>query len=144
MGQILEVDRTSLYPWPERTISRDLLGGGARLSYIGAFAPAVKDKLLGYAVLGDEKRNGLLMNLVVVPEHRRRGFGTQLVAAAAECANDMGFSMLVLRVRASNFAARALYGSLGFRTDATRESFYSDGDVAQYMSVRLPLFINEK
>ncbi|MDR1376664.1 MAG: GNAT family N-acetyltransferase [Synergistaceae bacterium] len=143
LGQILEVDQTSPYPWPKSVITRDLVVGDTGLSYIGAFTSAAKDKLLGYAVLGDEKGNGLLMNLTVLPEYRRRGLGTQLTVAAAECASDMRFPMLVLRVRISNFAALALYRRLGFKTDATRESFYSDGDVAQYMSVKLPLVIGE-
>jgi ribosomal protein S18 acetylase RimI-like enzyme len=139
LTQILEVDRTSLYPWPERLIRRDFLVGDAQLSYLGAFAPVVEDKLLGYAVLGDEKGKGLLMNLVVLPEYRRRGIGAQLVTAVAECAVDLGFSVLALRVRVSNFAALSLYRELGFKVDGTRKGFYSDGDVAQYMSVKLPL-----
>jgi ribosomal-protein-alanine N-acetyltransferase len=144
LGQILEVNRASPYPWSERIITRDLLVGDTRLSYIGAFASAGKEKLLGYAVLGDEKGNGLLMNLAVLPAHRRRGFGTQLTVAAAECARDMGFSALALRVRLSNFAALALYGSLGFKIGATLENFYSNGDAAQYMSAKLPLVIAEE
>ena len=142
LEQVLEVNRASPYSWSEHLVTRDLVLGDTRLSYIGAFASAVKGKLLGYAVLGDEKGKGLLMNLAVLPDYRRRGFGTQLTVAAAECANDMGFSALALRVRVSNLAALALYKNLGFRTDATQESFYSNGDVAQYMSVKLPLVID--
>lgn len=137
--QVLEVDRTSPHPWPERIIARDLLGGSTGLSYLGAFAPTAEGTLLGYAVLGDEKGNGLLMNLVVLPQYRRRGIGMQLVVAAAECAAGMGFGLLVLRVRTLNHAALALYRGLGFRGDAAQEYHYSDGDVATYMHVVLPL-----
>ncbi len=142
VGRIIEVDRTSPHPWPERVIARDLLAGGRGLSYIGAFASA-GDRLLGYAVLGDEQGNGLLMNLVVVPEYRRQGLGSQLLVAVAECAADMNFSRLDLRVRYSNHAALALYRGLGFKGDATRESFYSNGDAALFMSLRLPLRLEE-
>lgn len=138
VGRILEVDRTSPYPWPERVIARDLLAGLRGLSYLGAFA-TVTDRLLGYAVLGDEKGSGLLMNLVVVPEYQRCGIGVQLLMAAAECAADMGFGSLNLRVRYSNHAALALYRGMGFRNDAARESFYSDGDTAFFMTLKLPL-----
>jgi ribosomal protein S18 acetylase RimI-like enzyme len=143
LEQIWEVNQTAPYPWPRHVIMRDLVIGNTGLSYIGAFTSAAKDKLLGFAVLGDERGNGLLMNLLVLPEYRRRGFGTQLTVAAAECASDMRFPTLVLRARISNFAALALYRKLGFKTDAARESFYSDGDAAQYMSVKLPLVIDE-
>ncbi|MDR1874146.1 MAG: GNAT family N-acetyltransferase [Synergistaceae bacterium] len=140
LDQILAADRTSLHPWPERVISLDLVGGAGSLSYLGAFAP-MGDRLLGYAVLGEEKGNGLLMNLVVVPEYRRRGIGQQLVVSVAECAVELGFPRLTLRVRYSNHAALRLYRSLGFRSDATRESFYSNGDVAFFMSLKLPLVL---
>ena len=147
VGQVLEVDRTAPYPWPESVISRDLGAGDIDvfplpgLSYLGAFARS-QNKLLGYAVLGDEKGNGILMNLVVVPAYRRWGLGSQLVVAVAECAWDMGFPALVLRARASNFAALTLYRGLGFETDVvsgTQEDFYSDGDKVQYMRLKLPL-----
>jgi ribosomal-protein-alanine N-acetyltransferase len=139
LTQVLEIDRTSPYPWPERLVKQDLLVGDARFSYLGAFAPAVNDKLLGYAVWGDDKGKALLMNLVVLPEYQRRGIGAQLVVAVAECGINLGFSTLILRARASNFAALSLYYGLGFKIDETQNNFYSNGDVAQHMSVKLPL-----
>jgi ribosomal-protein-alanine N-acetyltransferase len=135
LTQVLEVDRTSPYPWPERLVKQDLFEKDAPFSYLGAFAPAVEDKLLGYAVLGNDKGKALLMNLVVLSEYRRRGIGVQLVVAVAECAVDLGFPTLTLRARASNFAALSLYRGLGFRLDETQKNFYSNGDVAQHMSV---------
>ena len=142
VGQVLEVDRVSSpYPWPENIIIRDLLVGDSIISYVGAFAPADGNMLLGYAALGEEDGNGLLMNLAVLPQYRRRGIGVQLVVAAAEFASDLGFLRLVLRVRLSNHAAMALYRGLGFRCDMTRDGFYSDGNVAGYMSVKLPLHL---
>ena len=137
--RILEVDKVSPHPWPESVIIRDLLFGDSKISYIGAFAPADGNKLLGYAALGEEGGNALLMNLVVLPRYRRRGIGVQLVAASAEFASGLGFLKLVLRVRFTNFAALALYKELGFRCYATREGFYSDGSAAKYLSVNLPL-----
>jgi len=139
VDQILAVDRKSPYPWPENIIIRDLIVGDSRTSYIGAFAPIDGNMLLGYAVLGEEKGNGLLMNLVVSPQYHRRGIGVQLVVASAELASSLGFLKLVLRVRLTNYAAIGLYRELGFSIDATRDGFYSDGSAARYMSVKLPL-----
>ncbi|MDR2528817.1 MAG: GNAT family N-acetyltransferase [Synergistaceae bacterium] len=135
LSQVLELDQLSPHPWPERVIVSDLCGG--RISYLGAFA--AEGQLLGYAALGEERGSGLLMNLLVAPERRRLGLGLQLVVAAAEFASDLGFSLLALRVRVANSAAIALYKSLGFKTRAMQERFYSNGDPARYMSVRLPL-----
>ena len=141
VDRVLTVDKTSPHPWPENVIIRDLIVGDSIISYIGAFAPAGGNMLLGYAALGEENGNGLLMNLVVLPRYYRRGIGVQLVVASAELASDLGFFKLVLRVRLTNYAALALYSGLGFRCDATRNGFYSDGNAAGYMSVRLPLEI---
>ncbi|MCL2009837.1 MAG: GNAT family N-acetyltransferase [Synergistaceae bacterium] len=138
-GQVLAVDKTSPHPWPENVITRDLIAGDSRISYIGAFAPVDGSIMLGYAALGEENGNGLLMNLVVLPQYHRRGIGVQLVVAAAELAYGFGFLRLVLRVRLTNYAALALYRGLGFICDATRDGFYSDGNVAGFMSARLPL-----
>jgi ribosomal-protein-alanine N-acetyltransferase len=137
-SQVLEVDRVSPHPWPERVVLRDLLVADAGLSYLGAFAPG-RDKLLAYAVLGSENENGLLMNVVVLPEYRRRGLGTQLVVAAAECAAALSFPVLALRVRLSNLAAAELYRNLGFRSVRTQDRYYSNGDAARCMSLKLPL-----
>jgi ribosomal protein S18 acetylase RimI-like enzyme len=140
--QILEVDRTSPYPWPSRTIARDLRNG-AELTYLGAFATGEEEMLLGYAVLGNENGNGLLMNLLVLSEYRRRGIGMQLVVAAAECAFALACPSLVLRVRPSNRAALELYKSLGFVRGERRERYYSNGEPAQQMSLQLPLLLEE-
>jgi ribosomal protein S18 acetylase RimI-like enzyme len=162
-ARVLEVDRTSPHPWPAQTIARDLRNG-AELTYLGAFAPRAfaprafaprafaprafatgeEEKLLGYAVLGSEKKNGLLMNVVVLPEYRRRGVGIQLVVAAAECASALAWPALVLRVRPSNRAALELYKDLGFVCGEKRERYYSNGEVAQQMSLKLPLLLEEQ
>jgi len=144
VDQVLAVDKTSPNPWPENIIIRDLIVKDTRISYIGAFAPVNGDMLLGYAALGEENENGLLMNLVVLPRYRRRGIGAQLTVASAELAFGLGFLKLVLRVRLTNHAALALYRELGFRCDATRDGFYSDGSVAGYMSAPLPLVLKER
>jgi ribosomal protein S18 acetylase RimI-like enzyme len=139
VGQVLAVNLASLHPWPENLIVRDILVKDTRISYIGAFAPADGKTLLGYAALGEENGNGLLMNLEVLPQYRRWGIGAQLVVASSELAAEQGFLKLNLRVRLANRAALALYRSLGFRREATRDGFYSDGSAAEYMSAKLPL-----
>ena len=142
VDRILTVDKLSPYPWSENVIIRDLLVGDSKISYIGAFAPIDGNVLLGYAAVGEEEGNGLLMNLVVSPQYRRRGVGVQLVMASAELASALGFLKLVLRVRITNYAATALYRELGFRCEGTCDGFYSDGNAARYMSVKLPLEIS--
>ncbi|MDR1731921.1 MAG: GNAT family N-acetyltransferase [Synergistaceae bacterium] len=142
IDQILQIDRTSPWPWPEKVIQQDLSDRSGEVTYLGAFS-SLGDRLLGYAVLGEEKGEGLLMNLVVIPEYRRQSIGQQLVFAVGECAESLGFTRLSLRVRYSNHGALKLYRGLGFKNDARRESFYSDGDMAYFMSRSLPVSLQE-
>ena len=135
---IIEANGLSLYPWPDVVIARDLAASSPSeqpwegLSYLGAFSRGAGSRLLGYAVMGHEAGFALLMGLMVLPKYRRRGIGTQLVLAVAECAHSMGRTRLILRV------GEALYEGLSFRRGATRARYYSDGENAVEMVLLLP------
>jgi ribosomal protein S18 acetylase RimI-like enzyme len=62
-----------------------------------------------------------ILNLAVAPESRRRGLGRALLLAALARGGRW-----FLEVRESNAAARALYGSLGFREIGERRAYYND------------------
>jgi ribosomal protein S18 acetylase RimI-like enzyme len=55
-----------------------------------------------------------LQDVQVSPEHRRRGVGSALTAAAEASAISLGFDRLRLEVSEGNIAAQALYRSCGF------------------------------
>lgn len=141
---ILEANRLSPRPWPDALVARDLMEpsrDGAPCdgpSYLGAFARTAEARLLGYAVMGYEAHEALLMGLMVLPAYRRRGIGMQLVAAVAECARSLGRTRLILRVGEVNGPARALYEALFFRRKAVRERYYSNGEDAVEMVLVLP------
>ena len=143
---IIEANGLSLYPWPDAVIARDLAASSLSdplekgLSYLGAFSRGACARLLGYAVMGHEAGFALLMGLMVLPEYRRRGIGTQLVLAVAECARSLGRTRLILRVGEANAPARALYEGLSFRRGATRAHYYSDGENAVEMALSLTRF----
>ncbi|NLL37586.1 MAG: GNAT family N-acetyltransferase [Fretibacterium sp.] len=140
LPELLELNALSPYPWSESVIRADFSEALRPLSYLGAFS-FLDDRLLGYAVLGTEAKEALLMNLNVQSDFRRRGVGLQLVAAVAECATALGFSNLALRVRESNMPALALYCLLGFRRTGTALHYYSNGESALLLSAELPLEI---
>jgi len=75
-----------------------------------------------------------VMNLAVLPDHRRRGIGAALLREAIRLARNEGASSMVLEVREGNTAARGLYGSAGFAALATRTGYYPDnGENAVFM-----------
>jgi ribosomal-protein-alanine N-acetyltransferase len=66
--------------------------------------------------------------LAVAPAARRQGLATLLLRhVMAETAKE-GARKATLEVRASNSAAMALYGRLGFRIKARRPGYYSNPD----------------
>ncbi|MBI3932355.1 MAG: ribosomal protein S18-alanine N-acetyltransferase [Acidobacteria bacterium] len=64
-------------------------------------------------------------NLAVHPDHRRRGLGRRLLRLALETARGRGAETAHLEVRASNWAALALYRALGFETTGVRRGYYT-------------------
>lgn len=59
----------------------------------------------------------VLSDLFVIPEARRRGVGTQLLASAAEAARTAGAVRLELATAITNISAQRLYEALGWRKD---------------------------
>lgn len=138
--EIVRANSQSLYPWPDAVITQDLQRSDSSrdvLSYLGAFSRTSAPRLLGYAVMGQEGNFALLMGLLVLPEYRRRGIGTQLVLAVVECARAIGRTCLILRVRESNSPARALYEKLSFRKETINARYYSNGEDAVRMGLVL-------
>ncbi len=80
------------------------------------------DKIIGYVgmnlILGD----GEITNLAVTEKFRRHGVASMLIDAL--CRTD-GVERLLLDVRLSNTAARALYEKHGFAVDGVRKNFYA-------------------
>jgi ribosomal-protein-alanine N-acetyltransferase len=112
---------SSAAPWPRELIKRDLSGETPYL-YLGAWG---KDVLLGFAVLGPGERGAEIANIAVVPEHRRRGVGSQLVAAVCEVAFVLGHSKIGLHVRMSHYEARLFYKKLGFIPSFVVRKYYA-------------------
>jgi ribosomal protein S18 acetylase RimI-like enzyme len=76
---------------------------------------------LGVAVFGADSVPGLLdppavyvSHILVAPEHRRRGAGRALVAAAAAYADELGLDSVVVGVAPTGREANRFFARLGF------------------------------
>jgi len=67
-----------------------------------------------------------LENIAVAPAARRRGLGKQLLQELLRLARQQHALAVLLEVRASNAAARALYQACGFVEAGSRPSYYQD------------------
>jgi ribosomal protein S18 acetylase RimI-like enzyme len=77
--------------------------------------------VIGVAVVGADPLSGLLdppsvyvSHLIVAPEHRKRGAGRALLAAAAAYAEELGVESLVVGVSPTGREANRFLARLGF------------------------------
>ena len=65
-------------------------------------------------------------NVAVLPAARRRGLGTRLLGEFLDLARAQGARRVLLEVRESNAAARALYEKWAFVAQGRRPGYYRD------------------
>ena len=83
-------------------------------------------QVVGFAVFSCSKIESYLVNLAVLPELQRQGFGRVLMEFSLSRFAEKGCKECWLEVRESNLAAQAFYASLGFRFVSTRKNFYQE------------------
>ncbi|MGA7861927.1 MAG: GNAT family N-acetyltransferase [Thermoplasmata archaeon] len=92
-------------------------------AYLDDASPAARNSagaLVGFAVACQESlRSGILLDLAVDPEFRRRGLGEALVLRTLRALLALGYSSAHLWVTEGNHPARALYEKVGFTVDAS-------------------------
>jgi len=80
--------------------------------------------LIGYCVMMVGVGEAHLLNLSVSPAWQRRGYGRGMLEHLLERAREWGAREMLLEVRPSNLAARALYADMGFREVSVRRGYY--------------------
>lgn len=94
-------------------------------------------QIAGYLFLWVIFERAEIANIAIDPKFRKRGFGHQLMEQAIEKAKADECEAMMLEVRPSNTAARALYSSLGFVEMRQVEGYYSNGEDAIVMALGL-------
>jgi [ribosomal protein S18]-alanine N-acetyltransferase len=124
LDAIMALERTG-FPeaerWSERSWLGELVADNRRVII------ARSHQVLGvvtWSVIGELAE---LLRLVVTPEHRRTGIGTQLVEAGIEAVRLAGARAAMLEVGYTNEPAIALYQKLGFEQLRVRENYYGPG-----------------
>lgn len=80
--------------------------------------------MIGYFVMLKGVGEVELLDIGVTPARQRQGIGKRLLADALKIAGDMGATRVLLEVRPSNIAARALYVQAGFNEMGIRRGYY--------------------
>ena len=107
-------------PWSRNMLAEELEND------LSAFLVALdgNENVAGYAGLQVILDEGYITNVAVRPECRRSGIAGRLLQVFLDFARAHKLAFLTLEVRASNYGAIALYGSLGFRSVGRRKNYY--------------------
>ena len=130
--------------WSEDLLARELArsgGAGADRRYVVVEEwPDGGGGILGYAGvwLGDGRGDADLLTIATVPRARRRGLAAAMLRELIGLARAAGCRAVLLEVRVSNDAARALYARHGFTTAGWRRRYYT-APVEDALVMRLPL-----
>jgi [ribosomal protein S18]-alanine N-acetyltransferase len=124
LNAIETIERES-YPTPwSRSMFASELAKPSSLS-IGAFEQGT-DVLVGYLIISRYVDAWHVMNVAVVPSHRRSGIARTLLDRLFEVTAGDERRGYTLEVRVSNQAAIRLYEGLGFKARGVRRGYYTD------------------
>jgi len=80
--------------------------------------------LLGFAIVQQIVDEVTLLDICLLPSQQGKGYGKLLLNAVMASAKASGAVVLMLEVRESNLAARALYQKAGFIESGRRKGYY--------------------
>ena len=121
LDAVAELERSCFtVPWSRNALAEELDNA------LSAFLVALdeNDRVVGYAGLQVVLDEGYITNVAVRPDCRRRGVAGKLLDVFERFAEGNHLAFLSLEVRASNYAAIALYGQHGYRGVGRRRNYY--------------------
>ena len=103
---------------------------------IGYVMCRIETGLPDFGLLGIARR-GHVISIAVLPENQRGGIGTALMEEAVHGMRFYKAKECFLEVRVTNTPAVNLYKKFGFQTNKIAHGYYSDGEDAYIMSIKL-------
>ncbi len=121
-GALAAIERACFTdPWTAAGILETIQYGTAR-----AFLAEFSGEVAGYLMARISGEEGEILNLAVLPEHRRQGVARALLGSGLTELLASGVREAYLEVRESNTAAIELYRNQGFRPVGLRPGYYRD------------------
>ena len=72
-------------------------------------------QLIGAVLVRHDTRKGWINRLAIHPDHRRKGYGTELTAAAEQELRAIGFQIFAVLIEADNNASQELFAREGYK-----------------------------
>lgn len=135
VATLVGIDAASPTPWTSAAFEAEMRHEPPTL-FVLRDAPSAE--ALAFVAVRIQASEMDIVNLAVSPAHRGRGVGAALIRGLLQAPVAKGVESVFLEVRASNAAALALYGRLGFTHTQRRRNFYRDPvEDAVLMTLRL-------
>lgn len=77
----------------------------------------LEGSVIASVMTGHDGHRGVVYYVSVDPDHRRKGYGRSIMAAAEDWLRERGVGKLNLMVRSGNAAVVACYEALGYETE---------------------------
>lgn len=102
----------------------------------------VNGQVVGYYIVLYRQATQLarLYSLAVDPDHRRRGYGSRLLSAAEQDADERHCLFMRLEVKVDNLGAQSMYHRAGYYDMEIRPEYYEDDSDALVLQKLLPRF----
>jgi len=124
----------SAFPEWMEALDLELFGDSWRILVDGEVALLAPGRAFAVWRANAPAEEAELLRIAVHPAHRRAGLAAALLQASERDLRREGIRTLLLEVRVSNAAARALYAAEGWREAGLRKAYYKDGeDAACYL-----------
>lgn len=120
--------RAHAFPWTRGNFVDSLKAGHS------AWVFRAGGVLVGYGVLMMTVDDAELLDITVVPEFQRRGFGGIVLEQLFDVARSHGATRMLLEVRPSNESGLALYRRFGFAEIGRRRAYYHGKEDAIVMA----------
>ncbi len=122
IARLVEIDAASNpSSWNHAQFEREL-----EIPFSVSRVVQLRDKPVAFAVMWQVAQTAQLLEVAVLPEHRRKGIATFLVEHMLDVAHANHCVKMELEFRKGNRAAESLYRKLGFREVGRRKNFYDD------------------
>lgn len=119
LNQLLVIENSvHITPWNEETFKVCFQAG-----YIG-WVIEIDKRIIGFIVISLTADECHVLNVCVVHEYQRLGWGRKLLEYALDYARKNGIGVAYLEVRRSNTRAISLYKKMNFHPIGERKDYY--------------------
>jgi len=120
LPEVLQIEKTTNpSPWSEESF-RNEIGNPQSLFYVAC----VGMEVIGFGGVWTVIDEAHVTTVAVKEEHRRKGYGWQLMVRLLEEAKERGMLCSTLEVRVGNEAAIRMYEKLGYVGVSVRKRYY--------------------